>query len=115
VSLKEVAGTALAASIGLVLAAGCIRYAPGLEHRLARWEKIAAREAENYLSLKAQAYLDIWRGQPKYFVVTGIGGTLVPDGRTRALEAKGVEIVNAGCQGGDEDYNAVILEHFGVR
>jgi hypothetical protein len=114
VSLKEVAGTALAASIGLVLAAGCVRYAPGLKHRLARWEKSAVR-AENYLSLKAQAYRDIWRGEPKYFVVTGIGGTLIPDARTRALEAKGVEIVNTGCEGGDDEYNEVILEHFGVR
>ena len=112
---REVAGTAIAITIGIALAAGCIRYAPGLEHRVARWEKIAVREAENYLSLEARAHLDIWRGRPKYFVVTGVDGTLRPNARTRALESKGVEIVNAGCQGGDERYNAVVLDHFGVR
>ena len=115
VTFREIAGTAIAITIGIALAAGCVRYAPGLGYRLARWEKIAVREAQNFLSLEARAHLDIWRGTPKYFVVTGIDGTLRPDARTRALEAKGVEIVNAGCTGGDEPYNAVILAHFGVR
>ncbi|HEY6556561.1 MAG TPA: hypothetical protein VI072_04780 [Polyangiaceae bacterium] len=90
-----------AAALGLMT---LIWYAPTLK-----------REVRAQLDDREQAYLELWSGTPKYLVATGISGTLVVDARMRALEAKGVQIVNTGCEGGNEQCNAVILEHFGVR
>ncbi len=90
-----------AAALGLMT---LVWYAPTLK-----------RELRAHLADREQAYLDLWSGTPKYLVTTGIDGTLVVDARMRALAAQGVQIVNTGCEGGNERYNAVILEHFGVR
>jgi hypothetical protein len=104
---REIAATATAVIAGVALAFASIHYAP-------RAKEIPAW-ARKFANLKQQAYFDIWWGRPRYFVTTGIDGTLVRDARIRMLESKGVDVLNMGCEGGYEPYNAVILAHYGIR
>ena len=63
-----------------------------------------------------QAYIDIVRGQPKYFVVTGIAfdPAALQTPELKALRKRGVNVIATGCviESHYESYNAVIRGHF---
>jgi hypothetical protein len=63
-----------------------------------------------------QAYIDIVRGQPKYFVVTGIAfdPAALHTPELTALRQRGVKVIPTGCiiETDHESYNAVIRRHF---
>jgi hypothetical protein len=65
---------------------------------------------------ETQAYVDLLRGVPRYYVISGPPGgePRAADPRERELAAKGVQIVGTGCIEGKHDaaYNATIARHF---
>lgn len=75
-----------------------------------------ASAAFAYRSGSGRAYLDLVRGNPQYFVVTGPPSDHPTDlpPAVRELEHRGVQIVSTGCVlAPDQDaYNAVVERHF---
>jgi hypothetical protein len=64
-----------------------------------------------------RARRDIHRGQPQYFVVTGVAN-IVPDDALRLHARHGVQIVRTGCADLSPDqvaYNLTVADHFRER